>query len=409
MLARIYKEDIRRYITAVSNAASSLAKKRASSGIERCIQVRARFCDTGEEPGFLEITTLETDSHAVSIQVPAEVIQEGHVVILADKLKKMCPVIRGESEVMVELKNGHLCYAVPRKGSILEAIYSSSEGFNLESIYGEENAFEAVTEGNFILPEILKKLRAMKSANQFPTVMFHGSKHSLNIFGNFSEAGHISYQIPTNYPAPSFELSFSLDLINKFVSSPKEELSLYYNPQKQSLRFVNSVGNMVILGRRLQQFNALKTFDKYLQVEVDTSWVINYSELVESLNFQMYSATSDTVINLTADADAEVLRMVSSSRHTTPSTLAEVTIHGDIPEVVLEAQPFLDNLKLLGDIPRRNSNNQALAINSVVLGIRQFKLNGGGVIKCVSLSPLDTDEDRGYDVTTLHFEPTLGN
>lgn len=409
MLAKLYKEDIKSYITAVTNAATSIAKKRARSGIEQCIQVRSRFCETGDTPGYLEITTLEADSHATSIQVPAEVIQEGHLVILADKLKKMSTSIRPENEVTIELKGGQLNYVVPQKGSILEAIYSNTEGFYLDSVYGEESAYEAVTEGNFILPEVLKKLRGMKTANQFPTVIFQCSQYSLDIFGNFSEAGHIKYQIPTNQPAPSFELSFSLELITKFISSPKEELSLYYNPQKQALRFVNSQGSMVILGRRLQQVNAIRTFDSYLQVDVDTSWVVKYSSLMESLSFQMYNATSDTVMTLTADSQLEALRLVSSSRHTTASTILGVSIHGDTEEIILEAEPLLSNLKLLGDVPRRNSNNQALALESVVLNIRKFKLKGGTAIKCVSMTPLDEDGDRGYNVTTLHFEPTLGS
>jgi hypothetical protein len=365
-------EDIATYKRVVA-AVASLTSSKINSPIEQCVKVEAT-------KRGVTLTALESDSHCMSVTVPAMVQEEGVVYILGSKLNGMTKKLTPKAVLAVTLANNNLIYKLPILGAISESIFHDQAGFKQSIVTLKDNEFTDLLGGSDLLPSLLRSICSSVFANK--NVLMKTDVNKVFMYSQFSETGYIKYVLPA-ICGEQCAIYLSPNLL-RMASSLGEELDVYYNKANKVLRFKCDDSVLTVKGDTLDSKSHI-VVDSLLDLAPVGEAVVNHADLTSALNWQSYGAGVGQGVELDVKDGNLIVR---SNKTDNPASIGcdqDVGFQAiNVPLVSL-----VTALKAIG-----NSKNAVLMVNSVSLEERVHKV-GDMEIKLLSISPADDVDTLG--------------
>lgn len=292
MKIKITKDNIpafRRMVTRVT----SLVNKDTAVHNEQCLLLQ------GASFG-LSMTALESSSHKVVAEIPAEVEKEGELYINYAVLSRMTQNLRTDvGDLDIFLENNQLVFRYNLLGSIREGIYTG------EAFKGIQFPvqMEAVINNSELLQQILSSLVVSK---EFPTSLIRYSGNRISVYGQYGTTGYVRMSFPTGRKAVDPVNFFVKTSLLKSAAGLDDRLCLAYKVGPQTLRFTGDLNRLTVYCNS-SPVKDFEVVDSLLEKEGVTT-LVDYKGLSQALQWQSYKSGPADAIALTLNEDEFCIR-----------------------------------------------------------------------------------------------------
>lgn len=382
---KIRIDNIAHYKKVIAAICSIPSVRKQLNSVEQCIEFK-----TNKEESVLEISTVDLNSHAIKLKVPAEIVEEGRQIVLSSIVKSMSSKLNPKYGLEISNKDNLLNYEMRPFGSIVDTQYFSQDTTLAEDL------FEASTYVD-ICPDLgwFLQLLPIACTNTYNDREIYITTDPTNIklYVQFTETSYIRYKSTTSSMATSdFKASIRTPLL-RIVNLLGEEVKLMYSSTLKAVKFVSPIGEMAfVVDPSVNKVSLV--VDKIIKDDNDAEIEIGHEDISESIKWQSYNTTDTTIVNLDFDSEDEQfsIKIPSSGNKNEPSELDPVAWSGLFKKTSISVGHITKALKAMG-----TPKNKILPVETVKLQIKNIEVKNGPSVKAIHLSP-DKEDDVTSDV-----------
>ena len=368
------------YKKIVLNLCSIPTLRKQFNGIEQCIEIKTNLSE-----GVVELSTVDENSHAVSLKIPAEILEEGRQIVLSSILKTMTSKLNSKNGLTVTDTNNMINYECKPYGTINDSQY-----FNQDSSLSEElfdlNDYKLLADNISGFYNIIP-LSCTNTYNE-KEIYITTEDQNIKVYVQFSETSYLRYKcnVETLSTNIDFKCSISPGLL-KVVQILETDISLFYSKELKSILFTSSKGTIAI--KVNTSADKLATMiDKLMDTTVAVGTVeVDHETVTESINWQEYNATDKGIVDLEeAPVEASTRLSIRVSDLNNPS-LFVAKFEGNFEKVRLPLTQLSKGLKGMG-----GPGNKVIPIDVIKLDLKTIPVKNGNAVKCIHIKPEVRDD-----------------
>lgn len=402
---KIRIDNTAEYKKIISTICSITNVRKQLNSIEQCIQLESNRSQNGSPN--LCITSVDVNSHAVSLLFPVEIVEEGKQIVLSTKLKAMTNKLNNKYGLLLSDENSQLNYEMKPYGTITDQQYFNQSSTMSDDMFEESKYKEIANDLSFFISLI--PMACSNSYNE-KEIYVDVTSSKIKLYTQFTETSYVRYTCPTSTLSTA-SLTFSIrPNLLKTILILGEGISLHYSKELHSIMFVSLLGRMVF--KIDDTTNKIATrVDLLIDQKEDSSLELLYEDLIESLNWQSYNASETnsfnfklvnepikTVIynNVEEEDTIEEEVIEESLLHINLNTvidkdqyaeLSPISYSGVMPEINISVGHILKALTALG-----SPKNKIIPTTEVKLNVKAINVKNGPSINCIHLNNSKTDE-----------------
>ena len=378
-------ENTNEYKKIVTSLCSIPTLRKQLNGIEQCIEIK-----TNLEEAVVEVSAVDESSHAISLKIPAEVIEEGRQIVLSSILKTMTSKLNPKNGLTVTNDKNLINYESKPYGTINDAQYFNQDSQLSDSLFDLESYTLVAEDINNLF-----NLIPLACSNTYNEKEIYLTTEDQNIkaYVQFSETSYLRYTADTDTLITGIDFKCNIPPgLLKIVQILEKDISLYYSKTHNSVLFESTKGTVAIKVDTKANKLALM-MDKLIDTTVaDSSVEVDHETVTEAINWQEYNATDKGVVDLAEEElDGAQKLSIKVSEVNNPS-LFVATFTGDFEGVRLPLTQLVKGLKAMG-----NPGSKIIPIDVIQFDIKTIPVKNGTDVKCVHIKP-ETRDDVTSDV-----------
>lgn len=373
-------ENTSDYKKIVNSICSIPSLRKQFNGIEQCIELK-----TNLQEGVLELSTVDENSHAVKLKVPAEVLEEGRQIVLSSILKVMTSKLNSKNGLTVSNENNLINYESKPYGTINDNQYFNQDSLLSQDLFNLDE-YTLIADNIQSLSDLIP-IACSHTYNE-KNIYITTEDQDVKSYVQFSETSYLRYKcnLDTLSTNTIFKCSVSPSLL-KLVQVLEKEVSLYYSETLKSILFDSEKGTIAIKVNTEADKLAVM-IDQLMDNTVAESTVeVDYETVSEAINWQEYNSSDKGVILLEEVKDNSVSRLsIKVSEQNNPSLFSARFIN-DFQIVKLPLTQLVKGLKGLG-----SPNNKVLPVDVIQLDLKTIPVKNGTPVKCIHIKPEVRDD-----------------
>lgn len=378
-------ENTSEYKKIVTSLCSIPTLRKQLNGIEQCIEIK-----TNQAEGVIEVSAVDDNSHAISLKIPAEILEEGRQIVLSSILKTMTSKLNTKNGLTVTNENNLINYESKPYGTINDAQY-----FNQDSQLS--NDLFNLTDYDLVAEDIngLFNLIPLACTNTYneKEIYLTTEDQDLKAYVQFTETSYLRYKSTTETlnTTVDFKCNVPPGLL-KIVQILEKDISLYFSKELNSVLFDSAKGTVAIKIDSKANKLALN-MDRLMDVTPASSSVeVDHETVTEAINWQEYNATDKGVVDLeqTQLNGGQKLSIKVSEQNNPSLFVANFT--GDFDGVRLPLTQLVKGLKAMG-----SPGSKIIPVDVIKFDLKTISVKNGNNVKCVHIQP-ETRDDITSDV-----------
>lgn len=370
---KIRIDNVAQYKKVVTAICSIPSVRKQLSGIEQCIELK-----TNKEEGTVEISTVDSNSHAIRLKVEAEILEEGRQIVLSNKMKAMSSKLNPKLGLVVHNANNLLNYEMKPYGSIVDTQYFAQDNELSDTLFDESKYSSVTPDLAFFL-----NLIPIACSNTYNDreIYVTTNARELRMYVQFGETSYIRYKTDSDTLATSDFRAAIRPALLKIVQLLGEEVSLGYSKEMKSILFSSELGDIALVIDNSKNKIALK-MDTIIGDESDGEVDVLHDDFVQSINWQSYNANETTIVDLDFDpSDSHFTIQVGNQELNKPSSL-EVSYSGLFTKTKLSVGHLTKALKAMG-----SPKNKVIPVETVKILLKSVPVIKSVPIKAIHLKP----------------------
>ena len=373
-------ENTSEYKKIVTSICSIPTLRKQLNGIEQCIEIK-----TNLEEGVIEVSTVDESSHAISLKIPAQVLEEGRQIVLSSILKTMTSKLNTKNGLTVTNENNLINYECKPYGTINDAQYFNQDS-QLSATLFDLGKYTLVAEDISGLYNLIPL--ACSNTYNDKEVYITTEDQDIKAYVQFSETSYLRYKTDTETLTSGldFKCNISPGLL-KIVQILETDISLYYSSVLKSVLFKSSKGT-VAMNVDVTANKLALTMDRLMDnTAAQGTAEVEHETVSEAINWQEYNATDKGLVDIEQyELDGFEKLSIKVSDQNNPS-LFSCKFDGKFDSVRLPLTQLGKGLSAMG-----GPNSKIIPIDVIQLDLKTIPVKNGTAVKCVHIKPEVRDD-----------------
>lgn len=363
------------YKKLVTSLCSIPTLRKQFNGIEQCIEIK-----TNLQEGTIQLSTVDENSHAISLNIVAEVLEEGRQIVLSSILKTMTSKLNSKNGLTVTNDNNMINYESKPYGTINDSQYFNQDSSLSEELFDLDD-YELLANDISGFYNIIP-LGCTNTYNE-KELYITTEDQTIKTYVQFSETSYLRYKtdVETLSSNIDFKCSVSPGLL-KIVQILEKDISLYYSSSLKSVLFRSTKGTVAIKVNTNADKLAVM-IDKLMDATPAAGSVeVDHETVLEAIEWQEYNATDKGIVDLEeAESEASTRLSIKVSEQNDPS-LFVANFTGEFDSVRLSLTQLVKGLKGMG-----GPTNKILPMEVIQVDLKTIPVKNGTPVKCVHIKP----------------------